>query len=135
MSRDEAWRDDVVVVTETPTGVSSQDFWGGVVRRDVDISWIQGASVWPHYLAQTLYANNIGALVTDPNAAWDDFRVYWRDLDTTARVCRFSPDFDDPATYTEIIPRGDWIATTRNAATTINEAPLLCRLALEFTEV
>lgn len=135
MTRDESWRDDVVVVTETPTGEGSQDYWGGVTRRDVDISWIYGASVWPHYLAQTLYANSIGALVTDPNAAWDDFRVYWRDLDAISRVCRFSPDIDTPGAYTEVIPRGDWIATTRNAATTVNEAPLMCRLSITLTEV
>ena len=135
MTRDQSYREDVVVVTETPTGASSQDYWGGVVRRDVDVSFVHAASVWPHYLAQTLYADTIGAQTSDKVAAWDYFRQYWRDLDSTERICRFSSDYTAPGTYTEVIPRGDWIGTTNSIVTVVNESPLILSLSIALTEV
>lgn len=132
---DEENSQDTVVVTRSPTGVATVDTYGSIVARTIRLDWIAAASLWPHYAADSAFAGVIGATAGDPHCSWDAFRQQWRDLGGSLAQCRYSPDYNDPSTYIELLPDAPWIGNTRANALVLNEAPLLYQLRIEAVVV
>jgi hypothetical protein len=131
---DEWYDDEIGTGTATPVH-ETQDYYGSIGTRLIQIDWLGGASVLTHYAADVNYTNTISATANDPNCAWEAFRKRWRILTGTAKQARWSPDYTTPSVYVSLLPRKPWIFDVRSSLTELQRSEDFYRLTLNCTQV
>ena len=76
---DERVTDEVGTATSTAVH-ETQDYYGSINTRIIQLDWLGGASALSFYAEDVTYTNAIGATANDPNCAWEAFRARWRTL-------------------------------------------------------
>lgn len=136
LEMDESWSDDAVVITESPDGTSTIDDFGGVTRREIVITQVPAAMVYPHYVEDDDWISSYSGVLSDEQQSWDTLRQQWLLL-SDGQTCRYSPDATGPSVYYSLSPGAEdrWIASTRNAAEIETRAPYRFRLTITANEV
>lgn len=132
---DEEDFDETVVVTRTPTGVSTIDSHGSIVERTIQLDWIEAASIKEFRATEADFIAKIGATLNDPHCAWDSFRRQWKDLSGDLAKCRYFPDYTDTSTYVELLPREPWIGNTKANTWVLSQSPAMYRLRINATRI
>ena len=133
MALDETTREETVVVTTSPDGTNTKDYYGGFSIRSTQLITVPAACVWPQYANDSLFATAVdGMTAGDLNAPLDVFRQTWRD--STSPI-RYSPDLTAPGTYVELEVVDPWIGNLKEAVTPIGLAPRLYSVNLTALEV
>jgi hypothetical protein len=127
------WRyEDAALVTQSPTGATTVDDYGGVAVRQVQLARLYAANALACYRGDADFIGDQGDLVvTDPHYAWEDFRRGWLQAGGAAR---YYPDRDTPATYSTVYPRAPWIASSSQGLTQGRGNPLVYDLNVELTQ-
>ena len=133
MALDEVTREDTVVVTTSPDGTNTKDYYGGLTLRTTELLTVPAALVWPQYADSALFTAAVSGMTAgDLNAPLDVFRQAWRD---TPLSIRYSPDLTLPSVYHDLNAVDPWIGNLTTAATPIGLSPRLYNVRLTALEV
>lgn len=133
MALDEVTREETVVVTTSPDGTNTKDYYGGLDIRTTELLTVPAAIVWPQYADDPLFTAAVSGMTAgDLNAPLDIFRQAWRDQ--TGPI-RFSPDLTAPGTYVELEAVDPWIGNLTTVAIPIGLSPRLYNARLTALEV
>ena len=98
MALDETTREETVVVTTSPDGTNTKDYYGGLDIRATELLTVPAALIWPQYANDPLFTAAVSGMTAgDQNAPLDVFRQAWRD---SVLPIRYSPDLTaQPSTW------------------------------------
>ena len=133
LALDERTREETVVITTSPDGTNTRDFYGGLDIRTTELLTVAAALVWPQYAQDTAFVVGVSGMTAgDLNAPLDTFRQVWRD---SALPVRYSADLTAPGTFVELEMVDDWAGNLAAAVTPIGRAPRLYTVRLTALEV
>ena len=133
LALDEVTREDTVVVTTSPDGTNTKDYYGGLSMRATELLTVPAAIVWPHYANDALFTAAVSGMTAgDLNAPLDIFRQHWRD---SSYPVRYSPDLTAPTVFYELEVVDPWIGSLKRVVNPIGLSPRLYNARLTALEV